>query len=367
MKRCKTPATRCNVNVHHASVPRPRKLRGLGALVLVTVLGIGACDSIPTSPPRFQTRLLVPGENTTLAVNKLLPTNVTVEGTAFRLTVPATPVPGKTLTAMCAACAGAPPGVPLPKPAFTDSVTTSINLPADVTSATLTSGSVSITLNHNFGFDVIQPAGAPGGSLVVTIRDATRVLGTTTYTGAFPSGPPLTLNIPFTAGSIAGPLSATARVTSPAATVAMNSTGTFGGTATPGPLLVSEARVALVNRQVASDPVSIDLTDIDETLSNHVISGAFVLVMTNPFTTTGNLSLVVTGAAMPISKTISIATGTTTQRIAFTQQELQAMFGRNITITISGPINATGGSLLVRPGQVVSVSTNLDLVFEVGT
>lgn len=363
MQTCSPPDLRCtNIGPVHTA------RRRAGVLAVTMLLGLGACDRIPTAPPKFETRLILPGESTTLSVNNLLPANVTVQGTSFRLTVPGSSITPKTLAQMCAECAAAPPGVPVPKPQFSDNVVSTINLPADVTSATVTSGNVSLQLTHNFGFDVVRPGGAPGGSIVVTIRNGTTVVGTTTYTGPFASGVPLTLDIPLVPGVISGTLQATVAVVSPAAVVAMNSSGTITGTVTPGAILISEARVALVNKTVTADPVSIDLSEVDDVVRDHVVSGAFVVTMTNPFATTGNLNLVVQGAGMTtIQKTLTIATGTTTQRIAFTQAQLQAMFGRNITIAISGPISATGGSLVVRPGQVVTVSTNLDIIFLVGT
>ena len=35
-------------------------------------------------------------------------------------------------------------------------------------------------------------------------------------------------------------------------------------------------------------------------------------------------------------------------------------------VSISGPVSGTAGPVAVRPGQQISISTKLDLVFEIG-
>ena len=74
------------------------------------------------------------------------------------------------------------------------------------------------------------------------------------------------------------------------------------------------------------------------------------------------------GSAGPITKQVTVGAGTTTQRIEFTESELQSLLGNNITLTIQGPVSgtATGNVVTVTPNQQVSIATVLDLIFEIG-
>src|SRR5687768_15368470 len=93
------------------------------APLLSAVLLVAACDMVPSEPPIFETRFVVPGESTTLSVNQLLPSSITVSGDNFLLALGAQTIPARTLGQMCPPCQ-AFNGQIVPKPAFSDSVTT---------------------------------------------------------------------------------------------------------------------------------------------------------------------------------------------------------------------------------------------------
>src|SRR5215210_5680965 len=81
---------------------------------------LAACD-LPTKPPKLQNRLLLGTETTVVPVTELLPAGVQVVGSTFRVQLASATLVGRSLAEMCGASCIAPPGVQVPKPAFTDS------------------------------------------------------------------------------------------------------------------------------------------------------------------------------------------------------------------------------------------------------
>ena len=70
------------------------------------------------------------------------------------------------------------------------------------------------------------------------------------------------------------------------------------------------------------------------------------------------------GAA--IVKTVALGTGSTTRSIEFTKDELKRLFGRKVTITLSGPAASSSGTISVSPKQAVVLKTHFDLTLSVG-
>ena len=373
MKRCNAPDSRCDARARAIPARRATSLGSWsGALAAAAVLVLGACD-IPTEPPKFQTRFVVPGETTTLNVNQLLPSSVTAVGNTFQLTVAARAIPSRTLGEMCgAACADFPTVFVAPKPAFSDSIPVSVTLPADVASATLASGTITVTLTHSFDFDPLRPPGGANGSIVLRIRNGNTIVGSATINRPFPPNSTLTETVTLNPGTISGPLDVALLINSPAGDpaqpVTINKNASFAGTVTPGTIAVSNASVVVAGKQVSVEAVSIDLTGFED-FRERVKGGAIVVNITNPLAVGGTMTLTLTGGtAGPITKQINVGAGTTSQRIQFSEAELQSLLGREIRLTISGPLTGTasGGLVTVSPGQQISISTQLDFVFELG-
>jgi hypothetical protein len=340
------------------------------ALVALT---LAACD-FPTAPPIFETRFIVPGENTTLSVDKVLPAGITVVGGAFRLNYGTVPVPSRSLGEMCGTPCLTLESFQVPKPAFTDNIEITIAMPQDVASGTVTSAGMTLTLTHSFGFDPLQPSGrTQDGHIAVTVRNGARVLGQDTIRGAFPSGSTLVRTIPLAAGDVAGSLNITLAIFSPAGGTApqhwvtVRNAGAMSGTVAPANVAISEARVVVLNREVSTDLVTIDLTDIDESMSERVKSGTFVVTIDNPLGVVGTMDLIISGGtAGTITKPIQVATGVSTRRVEFTGPELRSLLGNEVTLAVAGRVTAPTGTAAVRPGMRIAISTNLDLVFEIG-
>lgn len=341
-----------------------------GAFVVVVSTAFSACD-IPTSLPRVETRFVVPGESITLEVNQLLPAGITVADTNFRLHLEARSIPSTTLGQMCGAPCIAFHGQMVPKPGFTTTIPVTVPLPDAVESATLAGGNVAISLTHNFGFDPLQPNGrTEDGAITVTVRSGAATLGTTTITGAFPSGTTRSAALLLQPGVISDDIDVAITINSPAGGsapehwVRIDTNAALSGSVVPGEVLISEARVSVPN-QTVTETSSIDLSDIDATMQDRVVRGAIVLEVDNPFTVAGTLVLRLSAGATTITKTVQVAPGETSQRVEFTGDELRSLLGNEVSMTLEGTLGSTA-PITIRPGDAITVSTLLDLTFEIG-
>lgn len=335
---------------------------------------LAACD-IPTSAPINDSRWIVPSQSTTIAVSNFLPTGVTVtgDGSGFVVSAASASVT-RALSQDCPACAAAN-GFVAPKPAFTGNASASTSLPSDVASATLTGGTLQVNVTNNYTFDPIRPSAAAAsarGYAVITITSGTTIVGKDSIDGAVfalpANGGTLARSVPLS-GAISGasPLTMTVVLNSPAGdAVLIDASRTIVVSATPNSLKVASANVAVVNRQVSTS-TTINLSGIDKSITDHVQSGSLVLNIANPFAVTGTLSVRLAPASgTAIVKSVPLVGGSSAPSLTFTKSEIASLLGQNVTLTISGPVNATGGSVSVSPNQVVSVTTKLDLAIEVG-
>ena len=349
--------------------PERRLLRS--AIALAAVLTLGACE-FPTEAPQFQPRFVVPSETTTLPVTQLLPSSITVVNGTFQLALTPATI-NRTLAQLCSCVV--PAGTPVPYPGFTATVATEIALPAEVASAALASGSIALSVQNTFGFDPLNPPGATtAGNMVATIRSGTTTLGTTTITGPFASGTTKNATVALTPATISGPITISIAITSPAGGllpsnfVTANANGALNVTATPQAIAISSANVAVSNKQISVEAVTLDLSDIDEDIASHAVSGAIILKMSNPFSVGGTLQLRIQGNGVNITKNVTVAAGSTTQRVEFTGPEIRSILGKDVTLSITGPVTGTGAgaTVSVTPTQILSIETSLDLVVQVG-
>ena len=331
--------------------------------VALAVLCIAACD-IPTAPPKWDSTFVVQGEGTTLSVGQLLPASVTLANNSFALSLSPSTF-SQNLGALCTACV-ALNGTTAPKPAFTGNMSTTIGLPADVVSAVLTSGTVNLNIANGLSFDPVRPSASATGSIVITITSGSSTLGSTTVTTPLPAGASTQASVPL-AGAIGGPLSVAVVVNSPAGDATqINTASNLTVTATPSNLRASSASVRVQNRNVNAAQVSLDVGNIDDVVIENLKEGAFILTINNPFNVTGNLTLTVMTGPTVITKQLALAAGTSTVEVAFSQSELRQILGKSgVTMRISGPVTSAN-NVTMTPTQVLSVSSKLKLVVNVG-
>ena len=330
----------------------------------------GAC-AIPTEAPIYDTTWEIPGKSTSISVNTLLPNGVQVssDNSAFQVTVsPSSVTITRSLSQDCSMCA-ALNGITAPKPPFTGSGSASVTIPSAITTATLVRDTLTLTLDNGLNFDPIRPSSTARGYLATTVRNGATVIGRDSVDGAtaaFPAGSSMVRKISLT-GTLNGAagIQVTMTLHSPAGDpVVIDANRSITATGTVGAFFVSSAQVSVANQMINSAPSDLDLSGIDSTLSKRVDGGTLLLTVVNPFNVSGNLAVNFAGATLPIQKTITLAGGTTTPTIAFTKSELVAMFGRRLSLTYSGSVN--GASATVVPGQVVSVTSRLQVAVPVG-
>ncbi|HEX9483652.1 MAG TPA: hypothetical protein VF929_03690 [Gemmatimonadaceae bacterium] len=353
----------------------PRRLHDRIAVFLTTVAmgGLGAC-TIPTDAPVTDTRWVVPAQTTRIAVDKYLPNGVTVapDSSGFLVSVPGATVT-RTLGQDCAQCTAAN-GLTAPKPAFVGSASISTSVPTDIVSATITGGALAITVQNNYTFDPLRPSPSNGvyGYAVIIASNGNTVIGKDSINGAttaMPSGGTLSRTIPLS-GTVTGsfPVTISVTINSPAGDpVLIDASRTISVSVAAQSLKVASANVVVSNKSLTSSS-TLNFRDIDQTIINHVLSGTLLLTISNPFNATGTLTVTLTpeGGA-PIVRPIQLLTGTSTPTIAFSQSELQSLLGHVVTVSYTGTVNATSGSVSVSPKQAVVVQARLDLTLELGT
>ena len=321
-----------------------------------------ACD-VPTDTPMLDQRWILPVEGTTLGVDELLPTGVSVSGNDFAVTVdPFTA--DETLGDLCTPCA-ALNGLTAPVPPFTETFTSSQTLPSDVSSVDLTSGSIAIAIQNGFTFDPLLG----GGTLSITLTDGEggAQLGQTVVDAA--SGgtlPPGTTNTTLTLAptTVGNTLFVSTVIDAPGgASALIDTSDQLTITATPTLILVSSATVNVTGQNVDIDPVDLDVGDLDSSVTDRIQQGSVILDVVNPF------GVAVTGTLVigSTSKGFSLGSGATSQvTIAYTGDELRSFLGQgNVTLTGTGTVTS-GDDITVSPGQEVTIDASVDLIIEIG-
>lgn len=339
------------------------------ALALLLAGALGAGCEFPTAAPRFQSRFLLPLEETRVSAAELLPAGVVATGSGFAITVGAVSTQ-RTLGQMCGQPCTQRQSLVTPKPAFTDVVTLSLPLPPEVAGGTITGGNLNVTLSHSFNFDPLRPAGATQtGSIGLVVRSSGVTLGSATIDQAFPRTAPATRSIPL-AGPVAGPVQLVLTLVSPAGgNVVIDNASSFV-VSLPGTVVTaSEARVLVQNRGISAQPMTLDLTGVDGGIRDRVRGGALVLVLSNPFAVAGTLQLRLQAATSgaDIVRPVQVAPAGTTQRLELTQEELRSLLGHRVTATVAGPVSGTAGPITVRPEQELVLVPRLDLILEIGS
>src|SRR5690349_12604855 len=100
------------------TAPFRRRRLFAGAVLALSAASAG-CE-FPTEAPIFESRFVLPVENTTLSVSELLPTSLTNNGTAFGLALDPASI-SRTLGQLCPACVPFN-GQSVPYPGFTGSI-----------------------------------------------------------------------------------------------------------------------------------------------------------------------------------------------------------------------------------------------------
>lgn len=250
-------------------------------------------------------------------------------------------------------------------------------MPADVVTAVVSGGMVTVILLHYFVFDPLDPPGTDeSGSLVIVLESGGVTLARDSLDGAtmtLAPGAPLYRHLALTSGEVSGPI--TVRVT-------LRTPGT-GSQAVPwdrGDLFtmsvveelvqVSEARVRVAGLAVQAAEVELDLDDVDEGIIDRVEGGGFRLEIRNPFELEGAIALGVRGPGFgPFERPIAIEPGVSEARVTFNRDEIRSILGSpDVFFAASGTVAGTGpgGTVAVQPSQVLTIKAQLELEVRLG-
>ncbi len=344
--------------------------------VLVVLAALSGCDDVPTAVPLFDQRWIFPITEDTIPVDDLLPAaNVSIVGGNFQLTVAPVGL-AQTLGVLCPACI-ALDGLSVPTPAFNPSYQNGGTLPTDVVSSTLVSGSISVGIQNNLGFDPIRPAVAGPGTMTITIHDvdaAGPVIGQVVLNGAtsaIPNGALTTVPVPLVPGTVSPMFVAVIDLDTPMGdtNVLIDINATLDITATPGPILVSSATIVVDGRAVSFPQTSLDVGSIDTDILDRLLSGSLIVDVQNPFGVAISVLVEIGGPGITtLQRTLDIGSApTSSATLSYTGDEFRTFLGRpGVFFRGNGAVTSPGVPAMVTPTQEIVIETKLDLLLEIG-
>lgn len=327
-------------------------------------LSLSACD-VPTALPRWDTTWAVPVDAMELGVASLLPSGVTLtpDGKAFELKVDGLRLV-EPLGAICADC-WALEGQTAPKPPFLSVLRADVTFPADVASASIVGGDARLELFQNFGFDPIRPSASSRGSIRVVMTSAGDTLAVGSIDGgaeAFPSGTHKVLSIPFRKGELRDSVKLSVIIDSPAGDlIRIDNASRFELSLAPSPIRISEARVRVDALAVTMKETTFEVVGGDA-LVNRIRNGTLTLDIDNPFQVGGSFSFALSAPGVSAVRKVVLQPGHATSRLEFTGQELQSILqGEKAALSATGTVSATGGTVAIRPDQVMKAKSQFEL------
>jgi hypothetical protein len=298
-------------------------------------------------------------EQAKVGVEELLPAGVSVSDGVLEVSID-TITTNSSLESLCAACA-ALNGSTAAVPAFTSSFNGSVNLPANISSIEISSGSVQVVVTNGLSFDPL----AGGGSIEATILDGEGglQLAQLIFSGALAPGATVTRSISIGNLSVGNEVFAIIEVTSPGGQIAPINTSEQLSVATTGSaLIMGSATVSLEGHAVEVDIVKLDLDHIGPEIIERIVNGSLILEVTNPFgvSLSGNINI------GPTSKSFSISEdGRSTTTISYTRNELTSFLGeKGVTLSLSGTANGT--SITLSSHQELTIEGAIDCLIRIG-
>ena len=316
------------------------------------------CD-IPTAMPILAQRWILPLEQAKIGVEELLPAGVSLKDGVLEVSID-TITTNSSLNSLCAACA-ALNGSTAAVPAFTSSFNGSVDLPANISSVEISSGSVHVAVTNGLSFDPL----AGGGLIEATILDGEGglQLAQLIFSGALAPGTTLTQSISIGNSNVGNEVFAVIKVTSPGGQIAPINTSEQLSVATTGSaLIMGSTTVSLEGHAVEVDVVKLDLDHIGPQIIERIVNGSLILEVTNPFgvSLSGNINI------GPTSKSFSISEdGRSTTTISYTGDELASFLGeKGVTLSLSGTAN--GSSITLSSHQELTKEGTIDCLIRIG-
>lgn len=347
---------------------RPRLAAWLPAAALSLAT---ACD-VPTDAPVWDTLWSLTVGDISLSPADLFPDDVDLTGTTFGFPVPPT-LSTSPLETFCPDCEeGSSAHAGLDGEIFIASF-----ISGAIREADLSGGHIRVTLEHEWTFDPLRPAGDETGRIVITAEDGSdppRILAEAILDGAdtdFPSRVVRTVELtsgptPFTGGG-----RVRVRLTGPAGPSAgpLETQAPLRVALTDGVLEANWVEFTVRDEETVSDAVTLDLTDVDPDVDEHVLAGGFILKTSNTLDAglAGTLEVLPVGSTL-ITKTLAIPKGDETQLVELTAEEVHEVVGARVIVRARGRIEgAAGGILRVEPDDRLQGKLDLQVAVRVGS
>ena len=343
---------------------------------------VAACDLadfVNDPKPIFEQTWNLPAPSTSVSVASLLPPGqVTIlpDSSAFSVSMSGAAINAR-VGDHCAACE-ALNGTNAPKPQFNFTVANSTALPTDIVSAAVTGGQVDVQVTNNMSFDPIFVNTAPGattqGFMAITVRSGSLVLGVDTVKGEvtpWPSGSVLDRVINFTTGVVTGTITVDVTVNSPLGdhNEFINANGTLNATASVPTLNVASVSMNVPTRTLDSQGDSLDLSEMDEAITDHVVAGELRMTITNPFPVSGNVFALFQYGPNPndtLLRSFTLPSGApAVASVSLDSLAMSRLFGNQIAMEIGGTVSSTS-PITVTPTQAITMDNRLVLTIRTG-
>lgn len=334
------------------------------AAVCGTVVLAGC--SIPTTAPKVDQQWILPAENTSIAVDDLLPPGISVSGSSFSMNVdPFTAT--VMLGTLCPPCQN---GFTASAPPFDWTFGTTQSLPTDVVGATISSGSVDVSIQNGLSFDPI----AGGGSMTITLSNAAdgAVMGQVVLDGATDSLPPgatVVRTLTLSPSTVDSSVALTTEVVSTGGQAAdMNTSSQISVGVTPAPILVSSASIDVSNRTLHIQPVSLDVGNIDSSITDHILNGSIEVDVTNPFAVGFGGELIIDYPGGQLSKALDVPSSTSSSTsVSYSMEELQQFLGQDgVSASGTATVASDAGVVTLTPGEHIDIQTKIHLTLQIG-
>jgi hypothetical protein len=378
---------------------RSGRIRTGAALVAVTV-SVVACDVVDLakgSAPIFEQMWSVPAQGTSISIGSILPPGVQIYSTpastppdssAFLLDVSSFGIT-RILGADCGPCSTLN-GTTAPKPAFVLSAGSTQPLPQDVVSGAILGGTLTVSVTNNLTFDPIYvvSGGTPAqqGYMLLVVRSGSLVLGRDSVHGAaaiapdgisrpFAAGTSMTRTINVQTGNATTNLTLDITVNSPAGDSVfidvnrtVNLTASLRDPSNQPTLRAANVTMNVVNRTMTSvSGDSIELDQIDGSISKHVVGGRLEMTITNPFDIAGTVNASFGYApSQAVSKPFDITSGVGLVRtVSLDSADMAQLMGRKVGLSIGGGVSSSS-PITGTPKEIASITNRLALVLHVG-
>ena len=316
-----------------------------------------ACN-IPTALPILEQRWIFPLEQIKIRVDQLLPAGIQLSDGALEVNIDtfSTSASLGTLCTNCEALNGSTATIPT----FTSLFNGSVNLPDNISSVEISSGSVEVAVTNGFSFDPL----AGGGSITATISDGQdgSQLAEAFFDDSLDPASTVTQSLSIGSANVDTTVFVSIEVTSPGGQIAPIDTNEqllvdITGTA----LILTSGTISIEKHSVEIDTIQLNLEHIGPELPEKIENGSLIFNVVNPFgvSASGNINIGSTSKSFAINESATSRT-----EISYTGNELRSFLGeKGITLSLSATVS--GSSITVKSGQELTISSEIDCIIRI--